>query len=88
MTVLRLLSRTPRQLQQRLARNPTIRHTASRAAFASQDTHGHGGSPFAVNPLLVSGMLAAAAGITWQQKKSSDCCGIIGVVAHKDFDAR
>jgi hypothetical protein len=32
--------------------------------------------------------MLAAAGIAWQQEKSSDCCGIIGVVAHKDFDAR
>ena len=86
-TVLRVSRRMPRHsssLQQ-------LRSTASKAALATDTTTSQ--QDAARNPLVWGGVLAAAAaaGIAWdhqQNKQATDCCGIIGVVAHSKFDVR
>lgn len=80
--------RASRRLPRKSLWSAQLRQTASKAAatVVSQDS-GH-------NSLVWGGVLAAAAAtavVAWDQQnkqKATDCCGIIGVVAHPKFDVR
>ena len=90
--MLRSIARVPRQLPRRvkpLLSNPQLRQTATKATLGSevavQDSTDY-------RTLLATGLVAAAGAAGFlaydQHKKSTDCCGIIGVVAHPKFDVR
>ena len=84
-----VLRSSPRQ-GRLLISKAQLRQTASKAILtsaAAQDTNSQR------TQLLLGGLVATAAagaGIFAydQQQKTTDCCGIIGVVAHPKFDVR